>query len=472
MTSFGNIRGLAPEEPTRQGGYYAGSVGYFGKTTGVRNIGSHTVKTDTFGVSLSSPLPTIAIPIPNYTDADKKIITVVPFAKSVGGPGITTLRAAEGDFQPTNTIVDFFIEAIANTGDGNSGSNCPSTVPADSTGQACNGGRPYIKFAINYEDSEYGSDHDMDAIVTYTMRVNASDQLEISLSSDYAAGGVIHHMGYVISGSDKDGVYLEVRDSDTGTGSDPDYFLDTPPTFIGVPPAPDSGTGSWDDNVALPLTATRTFVPATTSTVTASFIPHDPLWYAAKWGGFVDSNNNNELDETGEWDKDGDGRPDSYFLVSNAGKLVEQLSKTFNEMSSRTSSTAAVAVNSTVLRTESRIYQARFNSGDWSGELRALSVNQDTGAIEAGDDGKPKQLWQAQVELSKQNYDSGREILTFKPARSVSGTVYDVSKKRGIPFRWPTTIPTGSGDRNSSGPRWIGCRSMRSMALTTRVKRG
>lgn len=448
VTSFGNIRGLAPEEPTRQGGYYAASVGYFGRTTGVRSIGSHLVKTDIFGVSLSSPLPTIQIPVPNYSAEDKKVITVVPFAKSVGGSGIS---AVSGSFQPTNTIVDFFIEAIANTGDGNSGSNCPSTVPADSAGQACNGGRPYIKFAINYEDSEYGSDHDMDAIVIYTMRVNESSQLVVNLSSDYAAGGVIHHMGYVISGSDKDGVYLEVRDSDTATGSDPDYFLDTPPTFIGVPPAPDTGTSSWDDNVALPLTATRTFVPATTSTVTASFIPHDPLWYAAKWGGFVDSNNNNQLDATGEWDKDGDGRPDSYFLVSNAGKLVEQLSKTFNEMSSRTSSTAAVAVNSTVLRTESRIYQARFNSGDWSGELRALSVNQETGAIEADPvTGAAKQIWQAQVELSKQNYNTGRQILTFKPARSVSGVLYDASKKGGVPFRWPTTIPTDPNEETAA----------------------
>ena len=420
VDSFGNIRGLAPEEPTRQGGYYAASVAYFGKTTGILrqvymgtsgSTSPYTVRTDTFGVALSSPLPTIDIPMAN----DKKI-TVVPFAKSVGGSGIS---ATKNQFQPTNTIVDFFVETIANTGSGNSDTSV-------------NGGRPYVKFRINYEDSEYGSDHDMDAIVTYTFTVNASNQLIINLSSDYAAGGVIQHMGYVISGTTADGVYLEVRDVDTATGSDPDYFLDTPPTFIGIPPAPDSGTGTWDDNVALPLNATRTFSPSTAATtITAAFIKHDPLWYAAKWGGFIDVNDNDLPDQDSEWDRDNDGNPDSYFLVTNAGKLKEQLSQSFEEIVRRTSSAAAVAVNSSSLIAGGRLYQARFNSGDWTGELRALSINPTTGATE-------QEVWLAQDQLSAQDFNTGREILTIKP-----------STQGGIPFRWPNTIPS-SGETNAS----------------------
>ncbi|NJM11548.1 MAG: hypothetical protein HC889_06400 [Synechococcaceae cyanobacterium SM1_2_3] len=426
VTSFGNIRGLAPEEPTREGSYYAASVAHFGKVTGVRTIVpspgvSHVVKTDTFGISLSSPLPTIAIPVPNYTDANKKIITVVPFAKSVKQD--SKISAAKGDFQPTNTIVDFFIEAIANTGAGNSGANCPSTVPADSAGQACNGGRPYIKFAINYEDSEYGSDHDMDAIVTYTMKVNASDQLEVNLVSNYEAGGVLHHIGYVISGTTKDGVYMEVRDWNAAgnsgdPGSDVNYFLDTPPEFTGTPPAPDSGTGTWADGVTLPKITTRIFSPATTGTVGATFIPHDPLWYAAKWGGFIDTDGDNKPNLKPEWDKNNDGKPDTYFLVTNAGKLKEQLSATFNEIIKRTSSAAAVAVNSSSLIAGGRIYQARFESGDWTGELRALEVNPISGA-------PGTEVWDASTQLNGQNFNTGRQIITYKPGSD------------GIPFRWP-----------------------------------
>ena len=423
VSSFGNIRGLSPEEPTREGGYYAASVAYFGKTTGVRGIpitinsvpSTHTVKTDTFGVALSSPLPTIEIPVPSYTATDKKIITIVPFAKSVAGSGI---NAAAGQFQPTNTIVDFYVETIANTGAGNE----------DST---INGGRPYIKFRINYEDSEYGSDHDMDAIVTYTFSVNESNQLVVNLSSDYAAGGIIQHMGYVISGTTADGVYLEVRDTDTATGSDPDYFLDTPPSFVGIPPAPQCGTpglGCWNDGVALPLQATRTFTPGT---ATASLIKNLPLWYAAKWGGFIDANNNQLPDQQGEWDRDGDGKPDSFFLVTNAGKLKEQLSETFEEIIKRTSSASAVAVNSGSLIAGSRIYQARFNSGDWTGELRAVSVNPKTGALEADPVTNKLEVWTAQDQLREQNFNTDRHTLTLKP-----------SNGDGIPFRWPSVIPT------------------------------
>ncbi len=427
VSSFGNIRGLAPEEPTRQGGYYAAALGYFGKTTGIRQISiaglasAHVVKTDIFGVSLSSPLPTIGIPM-----ANGQIITVVPFAKSVGGSGI---NAAKGQFQPTNTIVDFFVETIANTGAG----NLDNTI---------NGGRPYIKFRINYEDSEYGSDHDMDAIVTYTFTVNTSNQLIIELSSDYEAGGVLHHIGYVISGTTTDGVYLEVRDWNrltTNTGnpsSDVDYFLDTPPAFQGTPPAPDSGSGTWSDGVALPTLTSRTFSPPSTSGVstTASFIKHDPLWYAAKWGGFIENTDdaNNLPDKQGEWDRDGDGKPDNYFLVTNAGKLKKQLSETFEEIVRRTSSAAAVAANSSSLIAGSRLFQARFNSGDWTGELRALSVNPNTGAVEANPTtGAPLELWTAQAQLRGQDFNTGRQILTIKP-----------STKVGIPFRWPSSIPS------------------------------
>ena len=53
----------------------------------------------------------------------------------------------------------------------------------------------------------------------------------------------------------------------------------------------------------------------------------DPLWYAAKWGGFEDSNNNDLPDLQAEWDENGDGVPDNYFLVTNALKLSEQLER-------------------------------------------------------------------------------------------------------------------------------------------------
>ncbi|MDO9107002.1 MAG: PilC/PilY family type IV pilus protein [Methylovulum sp.] len=337
VTSFGNMRGLSPEEPTQEGGYYAASVALFGKTHDL-NTADGNQKTDTFSVALASPLPRISFPL------NKHVITLVPFAKTVGGCGPS---AAQGSYQPTNTIVDFYVDTIKNT----DLSNTDATI---------NNGRPYAKFRINFEDSEYGSDHDMDAITEYELIAKADNTLDIKLSSNYAAGGCIQHMGYVISGTSTDGIYLEVRDPDTDAGSDVDYYLDTPHN---------RGSG-----VALPTSTTRNFSVGTNTS--AAFVQHDPLWYAAKWGGFIDSNNNNILDPS-EWDsRDGaDGIPDSYFLVTNASKLKEQLDRAFIEILARDSSASAVATNSTSLKTQSRVYQARFNSLDWSGQLLSYQLS-------------------------------------------------------------------------------------------------
>ncbi len=268
-----------------------------------------------------------------------------------------SISSTQGDFQPTNTIVDFFVEEIS-----------PSRG----------------KFRINFEDVEQGADHDMDAIVEYIYQVVDSadnpvsnpalgEKVIITLNSTYAAGSIIQHMGYIISGTTSDGTYLEVRDDDTGAGSDPDYFLDTPP---GVEPG-----GAWNDGAALPLTATRTFTPGTSGAAT---LLKNPLWYAAKWGGFQDYNANNVPDLDNEWDKDGDGVPDTYFYVQNPLRLEEQLNRSFADILRRTASGTAASVISQTRSGEGAVYQAVFypefkgplgNTINWAGELHALFVD-------------------------------------------------------------------------------------------------
>ena len=389
VTSFANIRGLAPEEPTKLGSYYAGSVGLFGQKTDVNPItGDQNV--DTLSVALASPLPRIEIPVAG------KVVTLVPFAKSVNRGTAT--------FQPTNQIVDFYVETIVNT----SANNADSTI---------NSGKPYGKFQINFEDVEQAADHDMDAIAEYEFSVNPSNlnQIIVRVNSTYAAGGIIQHMGYVISGTDADGTYLVVRDKfssgDTGaqTTADPDYFLDTPP---GQAP-----NGVWDDDQSLPLISSRTFNVGTTTS--ASFIKHDPLWYAAKWS--MEDKDESGVLETDEWDSDGDGNPDGYFLVTNAGTLEEQLSKAFAEIASRTSSSAAVATNSTRLDTSSKVYQARFNTADWSGELLAFNLNSTDGTIGT-------EAWNAADEIPTEN---SRNIFSYNPVIA-----------EGIVFEYANLDPT------------------------------
>ena len=336
VNSFGNIRGLSPEEPTKQGSWTSASVAYYGNTHDMNSVAGNQ-RVQTFAVSLSSPLPRIEIPVGG------RRVTLVPFAKSVGGSGI---NAASTSFQPTNQIVDFYIESMA---------------PDMSTGV----------FRVNFEDVEQGADHDMDAIVRYGWVVNNDGTLTIALASSYAAGSIIQHMGYVIDGTTADGTYLEVRDLDTGAGSDVQYFLDTPP---GQPPG-----GVWNDGQPLPLFATRTFTPGTTPGAT---VLKDPLWFAAKWGGFQDSNNNGKPDLAKEWDSDGaagagNGVPDNYFLVTNALNLKAQLGKAFADIIERSGSISAAAVNASVIREDTLVFNAEFTSSLWSGNLKAWHINMD-----------------------------------------------------------------------------------------------
>jgi type IV pilus assembly protein PilY1 len=55
-SSFANIRGLSPEEPTKEGGYYAASVAKYGYQNDL-NAATGEQKVQTFAVALASPRP-------------------------------------------------------------------------------------------------------------------------------------------------------------------------------------------------------------------------------------------------------------------------------------------------------------------------------------------------------------------------------------------------------------------------------
>ncbi|MCB4365881.1 hypothetical protein KIH07_19285 [Hydrogenophaga taeniospiralis] len=353
VTSLGRVRGLAPEEPTKRGSYYSASVARYAKTTDLRTTLTGNQTVDTYVVALSSPLPKIAV-----KTSSGRTITIVPFAKSVSGGGISNTK---GQFQPTNQIVDFYVEKIANSG----------TSDADSS---VNDGRYYAEFQINFEDVEQGADHDMDAISKYVVKENASGQVEVTVTPTYQAGGIQQNMGYIVSGSTQDGVYLVARDET----SSPMYFLNVP---AGRTPGYCDGTltaAQQTECQNIPsigqTVSTYTF---TTSTSPSATLLKDPLWYAAKYGGYVDLNKSGGLDQDSEWDKDNDGVPDTYFFVQNPLKLKDSLKKAFENIIERSGSGGNVVANSTSLSTETFVYQGIFNSEKWSGDLRAYQATAD-----------------------------------------------------------------------------------------------
>lgn len=367
VVNLSNIRGICPSEPTREGSYYSAAVAYYGHTqlktkTGFPNVGYYSVVQE-------SNVPDIAF------NVDGRKVIIVPTGKSISGTNAYTAcyskcssisKDADGlhiggctstAYCPTNQIVDFYVERIE----------------YDNTNNPI-----YMKFKVNYEDSEHGSDHDMDAIVTYEICTRAAEtagpggsglgncgglglqtnQIKVMLTSDYGAGSVDQVLGFVIKGTDADNVYLPVKDRD-------------------VPGTEDSDTPA---NVAgLPLSWAKTF----TVTGTSTGLLKDPLWYTAKWGNFTDKNGNNIPDLTSEWDENGDGVPDSYFRVTNPLKLEKKLEDAFLDILKRTSSGTAVSVLASSAEGEGALFQAFFKPAiegtngtvNWVGYLHGLLID-------------------------------------------------------------------------------------------------
>jgi type IV pilus assembly protein PilY1 len=392
VSDLGQVRGLSPEEPTKQGSYYAAAVASFGHKYDL-NAAQGSQKVTTFAVALSSPLPKIDIPVAG------KNIRLLPFGKSVKWHFALPyhIDPDQGSFQPTDQIADFYVSPPL-SGETRS-TSVRSYTYADL--QPAYVAKTYGRFRVNFEDHEQGNDFDMDALVTYEYFVeNASnvlvtdptlgDHVRIKLTAESASGSILQHMGYVISGTEHDGPYLEVMDSDSEgsyTCNDTDYFLDTPP---GQYPG-----GTWADGQKLPPTATpgncgptprpaitpfsteRTLRPGTNAP--ANYL-HDPLWYAAKWGGFMDYDGDGLPDRQDEWDADGDGDPDTYFYVQNPLYLEQQLDQSFRAILERASAGTAASVISSTRAGEGAVYQAVFyprylNTVSWAGEVHALLVD-------------------------------------------------------------------------------------------------
>lgn len=132
--------------------------------------------------------------------------------------------------------------------------------------------------------------------------------------------------------------------------------------------------------------------------------PSKNMYYlAAKYGGFNVSrdfdpeNPDKALIEDRDWWVNGESlftgdyaeenwtgtmkRPDNFYVAGNADAMVASLKEAFKSIANdMQSSSASVVANSTRLDTDSLVYQARFNTANWSGDLLAFELEED-GAV-------------------------------------------------------------------------------------------
>lgn len=116
----------------------------------------------------------------------------------------------------------------------------------------------------------------------------------------------------------------------------------------------------------------------------------NPLWLAAKYGGFEDingdgdPNNGTPRTSTDEWDADSDGVPDTYTLSSQPANLIKGLNAAFNDISERVSAGSSATVVTNSSSGEGAVYQGLYKPKvtkqndrvEWVGILHALFVDE------------------------------------------------------------------------------------------------
>ncbi len=96
------------------------------------------------------------------------------------------------------------------------------------------------------------------------------------------------------------------------------------------------------------------------------------------------------------------------YLASNQTAFQNAMDSITNDIVSQTGSAGAVAFNSTSLGTNTDLYLALFNSGDWSGDLLAYPLDPVSGAVSA------TSRWSAATQMDGRNLGSSpRTILTY-----------------------------------------------------------
>jgi len=83
----------------------------------------------------------------------------------------------------------------------------------------------------------------------------------------------------------------------------------------------------------------------------------------------------------------------TYASAATPDEITDKLIKAISNIDRRQSSAAAVALNSGTLNANSRVYQAGFNSSDWSGSLRSIPIQDgyvDENPVDGIDDSPPE----------------------------------------------------------------------------------
>jgi type IV pilus assembly protein PilY1 len=414
VVNLANVRGICPDIPTQEGSYLMAGLAYQAWTQDVRpdlnKPADFRNRIQTYAVALAENLPKFEIPVGNGQ------ITLSPLcqANSAGNAAISaagwrSCYLANVTVGPKSSRVGRqYIYGRDLEDDGSAGS-----------------------FTLVWEDSQWGNDFDNDVVTMVTYCVGSACELRTQAGTrrGYNGGGLddsgnfngydicwrsdspvcrdntgtptigndevlvrIEHLsafagngmlsGYAITGTDElDGIKRLIR----RPGGNIDGQNQNGSILTGF----ENPRNNWDrPNVSRYRLASGNL---------AAQQLENPLFYAAKYGGFDYSPGDSVLNPAlnqNSWDRinneDGtlgsDGLPDNFFPVRNPAQLKERLAAVFNSVLERAASGTAAAVVANAREGEGAAYQALFEplrsdadgrEVQWIGNLHALFIDEE-----------------------------------------------------------------------------------------------
>ena len=147
-----------------------------------------------------------------------------------------------------------------------------------------------------------------------------------------------------------------------------------------------------------------------------------------------------------------------FFSAAEPEAFADALGKTLATINSDSSTAAAVASNTTRLSSETLLYQATFNSGNWTGDILAFEIDQDATTPSGSPNpnyGRPKVTpkWKASDSIP---LAASRNLVT-----------YDSASQSGIDFTWNALNTNQKTALNNDADLLAWLRGDRSQELNT-----
>ena len=146
--------------------------------------------------------------------------------------------------------------------------------------------------------------------------------------------------------------------------------------------------------------------------------PNPPLKVKDNWGS-------NKFDDLWHASFNSGG---AYFSARNYFSLLQQLNNVFQNIINVSSSVAQLAIGSTSMQTDRRIFQARFDSQDWAGDLVAIHIG-GNGKVVTEPDGSMRTDWSAKSRLAALGVGGHENRVIITRKRTAGGST------EGSPFR-------------------------------------